>query len=223
MKTCPKCKNVYPETTEYFHTRPNRSDLSGYCIKCANSLSSKRISNTRRNLKKIAVEIMGGKCHLCGFKKSIWAFDFHHLDSNQKDSGISNIKSISKLKEELKKCILICSNCHMEIHSGLHPSLLIVKESTNKATILRKKIKQEYIDYLGGKCKHCGYLKCNRSLSFHHLKDKKIPIGNLTYFPSLEEMKGELDKCILLCRNCHQIEHEKMVGLEGFEPPIIEL
>ena len=50
------------------------------------------------------------------------ALEFHHLDPSQKDFGISSkgyTRSWDKVKEELDKCILVCSNCHREIHSGL--------------------------------------------------------------------------------------------------------
>lgn len=62
----------------------------------------------------------GGKCERCGYGKSMKALEFHHLDPSQKDFTISN--DHFKLKdavEETKKCILICANCHRELHDGL--------------------------------------------------------------------------------------------------------
>ena len=62
----------------------------------------------------------GGKCARCGYDKCIQALDFHHKDSNQKDFGISDDKMrLSEAVQEVKKCILICSNCHRELHAGL--------------------------------------------------------------------------------------------------------
>jgi len=74
----------------------------------------------RQNLKKMSVEYKGGKCSLCGYNKCISALEFHHLNPNEKDFQISG-KSISwdKVKNELEKCILVCSNCHQEIHANL--------------------------------------------------------------------------------------------------------
>lgn len=71
----------------------------------------------RRKLKRMAIEYKGGKCQICNYDKSIYALDFHHLDKNQKDFSIAN-KSYSweRIKSELDKCILVCSNCHREIH-----------------------------------------------------------------------------------------------------------
>jgi hypothetical protein len=65
-------------------------------------------------------EQQGGKCIKCGYNKCIKALEFHHLDPLKKDFTISN--DGFKLKEaviESKKCILICSNCHRELHDNL--------------------------------------------------------------------------------------------------------
>lgn len=74
----------------------------------------------RKRTKIKLVEYKGGKCQICGYNKSKNALHFHHLDPNEKDFSISG-KSLSfdKLKTEVDKCILVCSNCHSEIHEGL--------------------------------------------------------------------------------------------------------
>ena len=62
----------------------------------------------------------GGKCERCGYDRCIKALEFHHLDPTQKDFTISN--DHFKLKdaiEESKKCILVCANCHRELHDNL--------------------------------------------------------------------------------------------------------
>jgi hypothetical protein len=74
----------------------------------------------RKNLKKRAITLFGGKCLLCGYDKCIEALEFHHIEPEHKDIGIgkiySNPKSWDKVVNELKKCILVCANCHREIH-----------------------------------------------------------------------------------------------------------
>lgn len=70
----------------------------------------------------MAVEYKGDKCSVCGYDRCADALEFHHLDPSKKDFGISSkgyTRSWDKVKEELDKCILVCSNCHREIHSGL--------------------------------------------------------------------------------------------------------
>ena len=57
---------------------------------------------------------------IVSLNKSIRALQFHHLDPTQKDFGISGTtKSFEKLKPELDKCVLLCANCHGEVHEGL--------------------------------------------------------------------------------------------------------
>ena len=73
----------------------------------------------------------------------------------------------------------------------------------------RKKIKVMAIEYLGGKCERCGYNDCVAAFDFHHKdpskKDFSISSGGRTR--SWEKIKKELDKCELLCANCHREHH----------------
>ena len=69
----------------------------------------------------------------------------------------------------------------------------------------RKKSNKELIDFMGGRCVICGYNKCYRSLSFHHV-DKNNKIHNVSYYTSIGNLKKayeEAKKCILVCANCH--------------------
>lgn len=67
-----------------------------------------------------AIEYKGGKCQICGYNKSIRALTFHHVNPEEKSFGISGgTRSFEKLKSELDKCILLCQNCHAEIHDGI--------------------------------------------------------------------------------------------------------
>lgn len=73
-----------------------------------------------------------------------------------------------------------------------------------KAMLLRL----ELIEKLGGKCSKCGYDRNITALHFHHLRDKKFSIDSSTLqHKSLESIISELDKCVLLCANCHSEEH----------------
>ena len=68
------------------------------------------------------INYKGGKCQMCGYDKCDRALEFHHLNSTEKDFNISKIltRSVSSLKEEVDKCILLCSNCHAEEHQRLY-------------------------------------------------------------------------------------------------------
>lgn len=77
-------------------------------------------SKYRRTIKQLLVEYKGGKCQICGYNRCIKALEFHHLNPQEKDCTISGgTKSFDSLKPEVDKCILVCSNCHREIHAGL--------------------------------------------------------------------------------------------------------
>ena len=73
----------------------------------------------------------------------------------------------------------------------------------------RHKVKQMSIDYKGGQCSNCGYDKCINALEFHHVNPdtKNFGIGSKGYTRSWEIVKKELDKCIILCANCHRELH----------------
>ena len=81
----------------------------------------------------------------------------------------------------------------------------------------RKKLKILAIEYKGGSCQNCGYKKCVDALEFHHMNDEKeFGIAHKGHTISWERMKIELDKCILLCANCHRETHaEKNGNLNG--------
>ena len=81
----------------------------------------------------------------------------------------------------------------------------------------RKKIRQQAIEYKGGKCEMCGYDCCNDALEFHHnnLSDKKFGISAKGYTRSWKEVKDGLDKCIMICANCHRELHAKLAARSG--------
>ncbi len=67
---------------------------------------------------------LGGKCSICGYSKNSSALAFHHLNPKDKSfqldlRSLSNRKQ-TKIDEEVAKCILVCHNCHAEIHNPLH-------------------------------------------------------------------------------------------------------
>jgi len=80
------------------------------------------VTRRRKILMQKAIEYKGGKCTICGYSKSTRALSFHHLNPAEKSFGISArgiTRSWKKVQNELDKCVLVCSNCHAEIHDGL--------------------------------------------------------------------------------------------------------
>ncbi len=102
------------------------------------------VTKRRRILKIRGVELLGGKCCLCGYDRHPGTLDFHHVDPTTKSFGVSAggfSRSWKSIENELKKCILVCANCHREIELGLHRKEVIdalhrqlhtLPESTNK-------------------------------------------------------------------------------------------
>lgn len=68
-------------------------------------------------------KMYGTKCTICGYDRCYNALEFHHLDSDEKEFApskiISNFTPIETLIRELDKCVILCSNCHREVHAGL--------------------------------------------------------------------------------------------------------
>ena len=83
------------------------------------------------------------------------------------------------------------------------------------AAIRDRKRKLEAISHMGGKCQHCGYSKCIRALEFHH-KDRTTKSKEFKHSGwrkwSWARVVEELNKCILLCANCHREEEERIFG-----------
>ena len=150
------------------------------------------------------------ECLICGTVKEIQT---SHLTSGASQScGCQRITK--KGYSENKKCILCEKNflanvpnrqyCYDCSPSGLTPA----QAQRHKKRTLKHKL----IEYKGGKCQHCGYGKCEGALQFHHLNptEKEFTLSEInlndTNF-SIKKLFSEVDKCILLCANCHAEEH----------------
>lgn len=117
--------------------------------------------------------------------------------------------AISLYKKSMK-CIR--TNCNKEL-SGTQTKYCSVRCKNNCLTkTARKKIKARAVEYKGGQCQNCGYNKCMSALAFHHLdpSQKDFGIGGNGETRAWDTIKKELDKCVLLCANCHAEEHEKL-------------
>ena len=94
------------------------------------SINSEHVKTWRRNTKKRIVEALGGKCVCCGYNRCFEAMEIHHIDPRTKEFCFGSIRANSrawdKIIEELRKCTVLCSTCHKEIHSGFSqlPSIL---------------------------------------------------------------------------------------------------
>jgi hypothetical protein len=105
-----KCKTCHVEGESNFY-----KTMRWYCKKCWNIKTARRTKDNVRVLK----EEYGGKCSKCGYDKCMDALQFHHLDPSKKEFSLGQKRqfTLSVLRKELEKCILVCANCHAEIHS----------------------------------------------------------------------------------------------------------
>lgn len=134
MKKCIKCKCI---KEDYLFSK-NKSKIDGlqdYCKLCfkefnaknyANS-ESRRLKSAERNKARIEKhrsiihrhKRMYG-CQICG-EKEVCVLDYHHLDPTEKESNIGVILTHAwkTIKKEIKKCVILCSNCHRKHHAGI--------------------------------------------------------------------------------------------------------
>ena len=80
-----------------------------------------------RERKECLVRVKGGECQFCAYRKNLAALEFHHVSADEKDFQL-DLRSLSnrswpRILSEARKCILVCSNCHRELHNpGNGPS-----------------------------------------------------------------------------------------------------
>ena len=117
---CVKCGQI--EKRPYkVKTGKRKGKIQSYCRKC----NHQNTLNRQREFKRKCVEYKGGKCVVCGYNKYLGSLDFHHIDPSKKDFNLSHarqtsfIKNQDAIQKELDKCILVCKNCHCEIHNGI--------------------------------------------------------------------------------------------------------
>jgi hypothetical protein len=123
---CDICNIKLNDNNAYIRNEKNRCCYHNYCKKCF----SKDNFLKKLNFKKKALEYKNSCCEFCGYDKDITALDFHHLDPSQKEISPSNLhyKSWDYAKQELDKCIVLCSNCHREEHFRLDNKKQLEKE-----------------------------------------------------------------------------------------------
>jgi len=80
------------------------------------------VKKRRKKVREMAISYKGGKCQSCGYNTCLESLEFHHVVRGSKSFGISAkgyTRAWKAIKEELDKCIMLCANCHRELHAGL--------------------------------------------------------------------------------------------------------
>ena len=106
------------------------------------------------------IELKGGKCEKCGYNENLSALEFHHIDSTTKKFNLNGRilanGRYEDLLEELDKCMLLCSNCHKEIHNENYDIELVKQILEENKDILKKETEVKY-------CKDCGKILLNEN------------------------------------------------------------
>lgn len=189
-----KCKVCGVSDSEKFCP----SDNKNWCSEC------RSIYNREKGLylKLKAIEFMGGKCCKCGYDKVVSAFDFHHEDNNSKEFLLSSLFKKGaywdEIEKELKKCILLCANCHRELHYGIPVSGYKFRFDIDKYFKVRRRKR------VGGIQKNpiiCQNPVCKKEF-YNHVKRKFCSLEcsseahrKVIHRPSKEYLKDLIDRC----------------------------
>lgn len=88
----------------------------------AKTRNSQNVINFVKRRKANLIKVFHSQCCICGFNAFQEALEFHHVDPSQKEFGITDggavTKALSKQLDEMRKCVLVCANCHRGIHAG---------------------------------------------------------------------------------------------------------
>lgn len=106
------------------------------------------VSERRRQIKQLVIEAFDSKCCVCDYNKIPGALEFHHINPEDKEFRISRMltRSFKETVKELKKCVLVCANCHREIHSGITQIPVDAKKLPDDFEITKESITKIKLD-----------------------------------------------------------------------------
>jgi hypothetical protein len=145
MKQCPKC-NLKKDLSEFNKNQKRKDGLQRICKICSRNEDKKSYKKSKEYNPRIRLdrnkEVFNRKikwintfkeegCIKCG-EKRCHVLDFHHLDPSKKEFNIASYASYEKLKKEIKKCIILCSNCHRDFHYLERNNKITIKEYLHK-------------------------------------------------------------------------------------------
>lgn len=148
------------------------------------------------------------ECKVCG-EKHIYCLEFHHKDRALKKDTVSrllNNGSIEAVINEMKKCDVLCSNCHRKIH---HKDRIEKLLHYNGKLSIRKKRALWFVGLKSKfKCKICNE-KDVACLDFHHKTKDKVKDVSILVSEAASEQRilTEIEKCEAICSNCHRKIH----------------
>lgn len=194
------------------------SDLIEHRRKRRNAKTYRYLKKHRRQLKRQLVAARGGRCVSCAYAGTLAALDFHHRDPSTKDFAISKFSgSWDQLLAESEKCDLLCANCHRLRHA---------REDLNAkggpVSEYRRRTKARAVAHMGGECSGCGLEGPSAVYDFHHWDagEKEFGISQDGIPRPWVDVVAELEKCVMLCANCHREVH---AGVRTVRPTLLGL
>lgn len=110
----------------------------------------------------------------------------------------------SRCREEKEESYFY-STSRSNHREGWRPVRAHCKECMSVSRNWKRRIVKRYKELFG--CSRCGYDSHGAALHFHHVRDKKFTVGDRVNNNSFRTLLPEIDKCIILCANCHAVEH----------------
>jgi hypothetical protein len=159
----------------------------------------------RRQRKISLVRDAGGRCVDCGYSGPESVFEFHHRDPSTKDFEVWRFSGpLAQLVEEVRKCDLLCANCHRRRHAVLDAT-----HEAGPAVEYRRRRKARAVAYMGSCCQGCGINDLPAIFEFHHwdARQKEFGFSERGIPRAWKKMITELQKCVMLCVNCHREVH----------------
>ena len=134
MKTCTKCNENKP-LSEFNKNKRQADGVQTCCRMCQKALNRQSYLKSPARRKKLSEQgrlaKLRGKafvqrykrfcgCRVCGESEPI-ALDLHHLDPSTKEGNPANLygNSFKTIKREIRKCVVLCANCHRKVHAGI--------------------------------------------------------------------------------------------------------
>lgn len=176
------------------------------------SKSSENVKKWRQIAKIVVIECLGGKCQICGYNRCKTALETHHINPLEKDFTLSFILSSCRswelIYEEMTKCILLCTNCHREVHENLAciPDTFC-KFDRQKADLIRSQLSSQktrkkrttveenkntfvrYKKYVKDSKKKEN-LKCNHSLRINTISNSDIDFKSYGWVTDVAKLIG---------------------------------
>lgn len=196
-KLCAKCNTSQPLSAFYY--RSDRNTPHSYCSTCMKD----DVTDRSHFSKKFYVDALGNNCSRCSQSYGYKIYDFHHTEPEHKDFSLRDHKlaTHTKIVQELSKCILVCANCHGEIHKEIkRQNGYTNKIIGNSERWVHQKERKLAITGKNS-CECCNYntWEGNLVIVFKD-KDKHYKKYNKTNFT--KEFTIALKDATVICRNC---------------------